>query len=119
MPEYFQGVLGCSSLITGVAALAKTTTVVPCAIFIGVVVPKTSRYRLAVSAGWVLLTLGCELSIVLGANTSIPAGIFLTAVSGLVMTVLFPSITLALQASVPPADLAMVATSVLFFHSFG
>jgi hypothetical protein len=74
---------------------------------------------LAVSAGWVLLTLGCELLIVLGANTSIPAWIFLTAVSGLVMTVCYLSITLALQASVPPVDVAMDATLVLFFHPFG
>ncbi|VBB84208.1 Putative Protein similar to C3H1.06c of Schizosaccharomyces pombe [Podospora comata] len=119
MPEYFQAVLGYSPLIAGVAALAQTATVVPCAIFVGVVVSKTGRYRWAVWTGWVLATLGCGLLILLGADTSIPAWIFLTAVSGLGMGILFPSITLALQASVPPADVATAATLVLFFRSFG
>ncbi|KAK4247381.1 major facilitator superfamily domain-containing protein [Corynascus novoguineensis] len=119
MPECFQAMLGYSPLIAGVAALAQTATVVPCAIFVGAVVSRTSRYRWAVWAGWVLATLGCGLLILLNVDTSIPAWIFLSAVSGLAMGVLFPSIALALQASVPPADVAMAATLVLFFRSFG
>ncbi len=119
MPEYFEAVLGYSPLIAGVAALAQTATVVPCAIFVGVVVSRTGRYRWAVWAGWVLATLGCGLLVLLGIDTSVPAWIFLSAVSGLGMGILFPSIALALQSSVPPADVAMAATLVLFFRSFG
>jgi hypothetical protein len=119
MPEYFQAVQGYSALMAGVAALAQTVAVVPCAISVGVVVDKTGRYRWAVWAGWLLSTLGCGLLILLGVDTSVPAWIFLAAVSGLGMGILFPAIALALQSSVPPADAAMAATLVLFFRSFG
>jgi len=119
MPEYFQAVLGYSPLIAGVSALSQTATVVPCAVFVGVVVARTGRYRWAVWLGWVLGTLGCGLLIMLDVDTSVPAWIFITAVSGLGMGILFPSVALALQASVPAVDVAMAATLVLFFRTFG
>lgn len=119
MPEYFQSVKGYSALIAGVAALPQTATVVPAAILVGAVVGQTGRYRWAVWLGWSLSTLGFGLLILLDAHTSVPAWIFLSAVSGLGVGLLFPSITLALQSSVPPADVAMAATLVLFFRSLG
>jgi hypothetical protein len=119
MPEYFQAVQGYTALIAGVAALPQTATVVPCAIFVGAVVGKIGRYRWAVWGGWVLATFGYGLLVLLDVSTSIPAWIFLSAVSGLGMGFLFPSIALALQSSVPQVDVAMAATLVLFFRSFG
>ncbi|RYP26352.1 hypothetical protein DL767_008074 [Monosporascus sp. MG133] len=119
MPEYFQAVKGYSALVSGVAALPQTVTVEPSAIFVGAVVGRTGRYRWAIWVGWVLTTLGLGLLILLGVNTSVPAWIFLSIVSGLVMGLLFPSIALALQSSVPQVDVAMAATLVLFFRSFG
>jgi MFS family permease len=119
MPEYFQSVQGYSALISGVAALPQTVTVVPCAIFVGVLVGKIGRYRWALRAGWAIATFGFGLLIRLDVNTSIPSWVFLSAVSGIGMGLLFPSIALALQSSVPQVDVAMSATLVLFFRSSG
>jgi hypothetical protein len=71
MPEYFQAVKLYSPIISGVAALPQTLTVVPCAIAVGVVVGITGRYRWALWSGWFLTTLGCGLLIKLDVNTSI------------------------------------------------
>ena len=119
MPEYFQAVKSYSPIISGVAALPQTATVVPCAVAVGVVVGITGRYRWAIWAGWLLTTFGCGLLIKLDVDTSIAAWIFLEAVSGLGIGLLFPSIALAIQSSVPQTEAAMAATLVLFFRSFG
>jgi Fungal trichothecene efflux pump (TRI12) len=119
MPEYFQAVQSYSPIISGVAALPQTVTVVPCAVIVGVVVGITGKYRWAIWAGWFLTTFGCGLLIKLDVNTSIAAWIFLEAVSGLGIGLLFPSIALAIQSSIPQTEVAMAATLVLFFRSFG
>lgn len=119
MPEYFQAVKSYSALISGVAALPQTATVVPCAAIVGAVVGITGRYRWALWAGWLLTSLGCGLLILLDIHTSVAAWIFLEAVSGLGIGLLFPSVALALQASVHQKHVAVAATLVTFFRSFG
>jgi hypothetical protein len=119
MPEYFQAVKGYSPIVSGVAALPQTATVVPCAVGVGIAVGITGKYRWALWAGWFLTTFGLGLLLLLDLDTSIPAWIFLEAVSGLGLGLLFPSIALATQASVPQKDVAIAATLVLFFRSFG
>ncbi|THC90428.1 hypothetical protein EYZ11_010105 [Aspergillus tanneri] len=52
-------------------------------------------------------------------NTSVGEWIFLEAVSGLGIGLLFPSIALAVQSSVPQREVSMAATLVLFFRSMG
>ncbi|CAG8908534.1 unnamed protein product [Penicillium egyptiacum] len=119
MPEYFQSVKGYSPVIAGVAALPQTVTVVPCAIMVGVVVGFTGRYRWAVWVGWLLTCFGVGLLILLESNTTVVQWIFLEAVSGLGIGLLFPSIALAIQSSVPQRQVSMAATLVLFFRSMG
>jgi MFS family permease len=119
MPEYFQSVKGYSPVIAGVAALPQTVTVVPCAIMVGVVVGFTGRYRWAVWLGWLLTCFGVGLLILLDSNTTVVQWIFLEAVSGLGIGLLFPSIALAIQSSVPQRQVSMAATLVLFFRSMG
>ncbi|PMB72854.1 putative transporter C3H1.06c [Beauveria bassiana] len=119
MPEYFQGVKLYSPIVSGVAALPQTVTIVPCAAFVGVVVGLTGRYRWAVWAGWLLVSGGCGLLVLLDAHTSVAQWIFLQAVSGLGIGLLFPSISLAVQASVPESSVSTAATLVLFFRSMG
>lgn len=119
MPEWFQAVKGFSPLMSGVAALPQTATIVPCAVAVGVIVGKTGRYRWAIWLGWLLTTFGMGLLIYLGVNTSTPAWIFLTIVSGIGIGLLFPSIALAVQASTPPEDVATASTLVIWFRSFG
>jgi hypothetical protein len=119
MPEYFQSVKGYSAVMSGVAALPQTLTVVPCAVGVGIIVGKTGRYRWAIWLGWGLITFGMGLLIYLDVDTSVPAWIFLEMASGLGVGLLFPSIALAVQASTPPEEAAMASTLVLWFRGFG
>lgn len=119
MPEWFQAVKGYSPLISGVAALPQTATVVPCAVAVGIVVGKSGRYRWSIWSGWALTTFGMGLLSYLHVNTSVPAWIFLSIVSGIGIGLLFPSIALAIQASTPAEEQATTSTLVLWFRSFG
>ncbi len=119
MPEYFQTVKGYSALISGVAVLPQTVTTIPSAGAAGLLVDRTGRYARILRIGWVLTTLGCGILMLLDVETTVPAWIFLTAVSGLGLGLLLPVSQLALQASVPPAGIAMSATLVYFFCAFG
>ncbi|KAK2616255.1 hypothetical protein QQS21_000890 [Conoideocrella luteorostrata] len=113
MPEYFQTVKLYSPIIAG------TVTIVPCAAFVSVVVGKTGQYRWAIWAGWLLVSGGCGLLVLLDANTTVAQWIFLQVVSGLGIGLLFPSISLAVQSSVPERTVSVAATLVLFFRSMG
>jgi len=65
------------------------------------VVGLTGQYLWALWVGWLLTCFGLGLLILLNANTTVAQWIFLEAVSGLGIGLLFPSIALAVQSSVP------------------
>jgi MFS family permease len=119
MPEYFQSVLSYTPVIAGVASLPGTITTVPCAILVGVVVAVTGRYRWALWVGWALTCLGIGLLTLLDEETSVVQWVFIQGVSGLGIGCLFPSISIAVQASVPQREVGVAATLVLFFRSLG
>ncbi|KAM5453423.1 hypothetical protein MaudCBS49596_002625 [Microsporum audouinii] len=119
LPEYFQSVKSYTPLISGVLGLPQTATIVPCSVIVGVAVGKTGKYRWAIWAGWTLTCLGLGILILLGIQTTVIQWVFLAAVSGFGIGLLFPSVPLAIQASVPQEDVAMAATLVQFFRFLG
>ena len=119
LPLYFEGVKGYTPVITGVAALPQTVTVIPCAAIAGIVAARTGHYRWALWAGWVLTAFGCGLMCLLGVDSSIAQFIFLNGVSGIGMGLLFPSMQLAIQASAPQEDVAIAAALFTFFRGCG
>lgn len=119
IPLYFEGVRGYNPIITGVAVLPQTLTVVPCAVAVGFVAAHTGRYRWALWAGWILTTLGSGLLYLLGIDSNIIQRIFLMLVSGIGMGLLFTSMALAIQASAPQEDIAIAAAMFCFFRGFG
>ncbi|KAL2838936.1 major facilitator superfamily domain-containing protein [Aspergillus pseudodeflectus] len=119
MPEYFQSVKTYAPVVAGIASLPGTVTTVPCAILVGVVVASTGRYRWALWVGWTLTCLGIGLLILLDEETSVVQWVFIQGVSGLGIGCLFPSISIAVQASVPQREVGVAATLVLFFRSLG
>ncbi|KAH9888241.1 major facilitator superfamily domain-containing protein [Xylariomycetidae sp. FL2044] len=119
MPEYFQAVKLYSPLISGVAALPGSLTAIPCAAFTGAVVARTGHYRWAIWTGWALATFGFGIMYLLDVNTSIPAWIFIRIAAGLGTGMLLPALNIALQASVPQADVAMGTTMFTFLRDFG
>jgi EmrB/QacA subfamily drug resistance transporter len=119
MPLFFQGAQDFTPILSGVAALPQSLTVVPCAIAVGVVAGQTGHYRWAISVGWVLATIGTGILYLLKPTTNIAGWVFLMLVSGIGIGLLFPSMALAIQASAPPKDIAIAAAMIPFFRCFG
>lgn len=119
LPLYYEVVLGYDAIVAGVALFPQTFTVAPAAVFVGILVTKTGRYRWAIWGGWFLSTLGMGLIILLGVHTSIPAWIFITIVGGFGLGMLFPSMMFAVQAAVPEADVGAAVSFFTFIRTFG
>lgn len=119
LPLYYEGVLGYSPIISGVALFPETFTVAPAAGTVGFLVTKTGRYRWAIWMGWFLATLGTGLIVLLGVDTSIPAWVFLTLVGGIGLGMLFPSIMFGIQAATPEADVGAAVALFTFIRTFG
>ncbi|KAI4112307.1 MAG: hypothetical protein LQ338_008326, partial [Usnochroma carphineum] len=119
MPLFFEGAKDYTPVLAGVSALPQSLTVVPCAMVVGIVAAKTGHYRWAIWIGWVLTTLGSGLLYLLKPTTSTLGWIFLMLVSGVGIGLLFPAMALAIQASVPPKNIAIAAAMFTFFRCFG
>lgn len=119
LPLYFEGVKGYTFVISGVAALPQSVTVIPCAAIAGIIAAVTGHYRWALWVGWVLTAFGCGLMCLLGVDTTVTQWIFIDGVSGIGMGLLFPAMQLAIQASAPQEDVAIAAALFTFFRGCG
>jgi MFS family permease len=119
MPLYYEAVQGYSPIIAGVALFPDTFTVAPLAVVTGISITMTGHYRWAVWSGWAITVLGVGLSTLLKADTSIPAWIFLTMVSGIGLGILFPSMQFSLQAATTNKDMGFAVAMFSFFRTFG
>lgn len=119
LPLYFQGVQSYNPIAAGVAALPQSCTVVPCAMIVGIVAGKTGKYRWALWSGWVLTTLSCGILCVFDPATTTMHWVFSLLVSGVGVGLLFPSMSLAIQASSSQKDVAVAATLLAFFRALG
>lgn len=119
LPLYFEAVQGYRPIIAGVALFPETFTVAPLAIVTGCLVSKTGKYRWAILSGFALTTLGVFLNLHLDIDTSIPAWIFLTTVSGIGLGMLFGSMEFAVQAASSDEDQAFAVATFSFFRTFG
>lgn len=119
LPLYYEAVKGYSPIVTGIAIFPETFTVAPAAIVAGIVIEKTGRYRPCLQLGLLLATIGCGILYLMKPGTSIPGYIFLNIVSGLGLGLVFPSETIAVQASAPAADAAFAMGFFSLFRAFG
>jgi MFS family permease len=119
MPLYYEAVQGYSPIIAGVALFPDTFTVAPLAVVTGISITVTGHYRWAVWSGWAITVLGTGLAILLKVDTSIPAWIFLTMVSGIGLGILFPSMQFSLQAATTNKDMGFAVAMFSFFRTFG
>ncbi|KAF7886067.1 hypothetical protein EAF00_010170 [Botryotinia globosa] len=118
-PFYFMSVQGYTSMMAGVAALPETLTIVPSAMIVGIVAAKTGKYRWSLWLGWVLTAFGCGMLYLLDVGTPVVAWVFLMLGSGIGMGVLYPAMSLAIQASAPQEDAATAAGLFTFFRALG
>lgn len=119
LPLYFEAVQGYRPIIAGIALFPETFTVAPLAIITGCMVTKTGKYKWAILLGFALTTLGVLLNLRLDINTSVPAWILLTTVSGVGLGILFGSMEFAVQAASSDADQAFAVATFSFFRTFG
>ncbi|KAJ8060209.1 hypothetical protein OCU04_010552 [Sclerotinia nivalis] len=118
-PFYFMSVQGYTSIMAGVAALPETLTIVPMAMILGILAAKTGTYRWGLWLGWAMTAFGCGMLYLLDVGTPVVAWIFLMLGSGIGMGLLYPAMSLAIQASAPPEDAATAAGLFTFFRAFG
>ena len=119
MPLYYEAVQGYSPIIAGVALFPDTFTVAPLAVVTGISITVTGHYRWAIRIGWALTVLGTGLLVLLKVDTTIPAWIFLTMVSGIGLGILFPSMQFSLQAATTNKDMGFAVAMFSFFRTFG
>jgi MFS family permease len=119
LPLYFEAVRGYNPIITGVAVLPDTLTVVPCAILVGFTAAHTGIYRWALWWGWALTTIGCGLLYLLDSTSNTIQCVILMLLSGIGLGLLFPSMALSIQASAPQEHIAIAAAMFTFFRAFG
>ncbi|KAL8689422.1 MAG: hypothetical protein Q9224_004643 [Gallowayella concinna] len=119
MPLFFEGAKDLSPILAGVLVLPMSLTVVPCGMAVGVVAAKTGHYRWAIWIGWVSTTLSSGLLYLFKPTTGYPALIFLMIFAGVGLGLIYSAVTLAVQASVRPKNIAIAAAMTSFFRCFG
>ncbi|CAD6446351.1 2e20ea53-fdf5-47d1-ace7-c16a4d3bb3b9 [Sclerotinia trifoliorum] len=112
-------VQGYTSIMASVAALPETLTIVPMAMIFGIFAAKTGAYRWGLWLGWAMTAFGCGMLYLLDVGTPVVAWIFFMLGSGIGMGLLYPAMSLAIQASAPVEDAATVAGLFTFFRAFG
>ncbi|KAH8682348.1 major facilitator superfamily domain-containing protein [Xylariales sp. PMI_506] len=116
---YYQGVKLYSPVTSAVAVLPETLTVAPSAVVVGIIAGKTLRYRWALWGGWALTVLGAGLLYLLDVGTTVPQWIFLNLPIGLGEGMLFPAMSLSIQAASEPALNGQAAAFGSFMRTFG
>ncbi|KAL4809847.1 MFS general substrate transporter [Aspergillus unguis] len=122
LPFYFQAVKGYTPILSGVALLPVTFTVVPGAMATGIFISRTGKYRGSVWGGWTLLTLGLGIICFLHLHTSNALWIVSLVVIGIGLGMLFSALNLAVLAAAcanNPAQAAAAATMFTFFRALG
>ena len=119
LPLYYEAVKGMSPVITGLAILPETLTLVPASVITGVIITRTGVYRWAIWMGWIITTIGMGLLMFLDVDTPTQAWIGLNLVIGIGTGLLFGAMGFAVQASVDPESIAIAVCMFLFFRSFG
>lgn len=116
---YYQGVKLYSPVTSAVAVLPETVTVAPAAMAVGIVASVTGRYRWSLWVGWVLTVLGAGIMWLLEPATTVPQWVFLNLPIGIGTGMLFPAITLSIQAACEPALNGQASAFFSFLRGLG
>ncbi|KAK1837649.1 MFS multidrug transporter [Colletotrichum chrysophilum] len=119
LPLYFTIVKGASVLRASLYILPNSVIAAVASTASGAATSRMGRYRPLLWLGWATTTVGCGAQLVLDETTSVAGGVALTLVSGVGIGVLFTTLNLAAQASVPPAHTPAASSTTNFFRSLG
>jgi EmrB/QacA subfamily drug resistance transporter len=119
LPLYLQAVQGASATRSGLLIVPLMAGLMTMSVLSGRVISSTGRYKLWPVAGMALAALGTFLLSLMDVNTSrLEASIFMVVLGmgiGMTMQILL----LAVQNSVPHADLGVATSAVNFFRQIG
>lgn len=119
LPLYYQGVLGASSLLSGVYLLPYVLALSFISAATGVFIKKTGMYKLVIVTGFVVAVVGFGLFIDLEARANWPKIIIFQIIAGLGIGPNFQAPLLALQTNVEPRDIASATSSFSFIRQLG
>lgn len=120
VPLFFQGVLGASATSSGSFLTPMMMGIVFGAAISGQILSRTGgHYRMQALIGTAILTTGMFLISRMDADTSFVRAVFNLVVMGFGMGTTFPTLTLAVQNSVPFRVIGVATSATQFFRSIG
>ncbi|WP_434096573.1 MFS transporter [Streptomyces nitrosporeus] len=119
LPTYLQMVEGVSATESGLLMLPMMGGIVVASIVSGQLISRTGRYRIYPLAGGAVSALGMWLLSFLGTGTSAFAYGVWQAVLGIGIGLVMSVLVLAVQNSVPPADLGTATSAHNYFRQIG
>ncbi|KAL9095161.1 MAG: hypothetical protein Q9165_002417 [Trypethelium subeluteriae] len=119
LPLYYEGVQGYTPIVSGVAMFPSTFTAAPFAIIAGIVVEKTGDFKYVTIFGWVLVTLGMGIMILLDVGTTIVQWVFLTFCSGTGLGLLYTSLAFVNQSATDDNNMTFAVGMFIFARSLG
>jgi EmrB/QacA subfamily drug resistance transporter len=119
LPLYYQGVLGATSLLSGVYLLPYVLALTTMSVSTGFITKKTGIFKLPICLGMIFTTLGFGLFIDLGAHRNLVKIILFQIIAGIGIGPNFQSPLLALQTTVESRDIGAATSSYGFLRQLG
>ncbi|KAG2054759.1 MFS general substrate transporter [Suillus hirtellus] len=118
LPMYYQ-VLGASATSSGIKMLPYSLTTSLMSAVSGIVVTRTGSYRPAMWFGWIVMTLGWGLMIMLDNTSTIAEQEIYPLIAALGIGCLFQTPLVAVQAAMPIKDMATSTGAFMFLRTLG
>ncbi|KAH6960601.1 hypothetical protein HG530_004252 [Fusarium avenaceum] len=119
LPLYYQGVLGASSLLSGVYLLPYVLSLSFISAGAGVYIKKTGKYKLVIVSGLMVMALGFGLFIDLEPRANWVKIIIFQIVAGIGVGPNFQAPLIALQTNVEPRDIGAATSCFSFIRQLG
>jgi DNA repair protein RAD50 len=119
LPLYYQGVLGASSLLSGVYLLPYVLSLSFVSAGAGVYIKKTGKYKLVIVSGLIVMVLGFGLFIDLEPRANWVKIIIFQIVAGIGVGPNFQAPLIALQTNVEPRDIGAATSCFSFIRQLG
>ncbi|KAL4730671.1 hypothetical protein ACLX1H_002709 [Fusarium chlamydosporum] len=119
LPLYYQGVLGASSLLSGVYLLPYVLSLSFISAGVGVYIKKTGNYKVAIVLGLMVMVLGFGLFIDLEPRANWVKIIIFQIIAGIGVGPNFQAPLIALQTNVEPRDIGSATSCFAFIRQLG
>ncbi|QPC75192.1 hypothetical protein HYE68_005944 [Fusarium pseudograminearum] len=119
LPLYYQGVLGASSLLSGVYLLPYVLSLSFISAGVGIYIKKTGQYKLAIVMGFFVTVIGFGLFIDLEPRANWVKIIIFQIVAGIGIGPNFQAPLIAIQTNVEPRDIGSATSCFSFIRQLG